>query len=131
MSRRFLHIMASILVVDNSIFMRNFVGDMLHQLGHKVIAEASNGEEAVEQYQKHTPDLVTMDITMEKMSGIDALRAIKRINPEAKIIMCSSIATKSNTLEALKEGAVDFIVKPIELKQLIKSLNRAGLAGRT
>jgi len=123
--------MASILVVDNSIFMRNFVGDMLHQLGHKVIAEATNGEEAVEQYQKYTPDLVTMDITMEKMSGIDALRAIKRINPEAKIIMCSSIATKSNTLEALKEGAVDFIVKPIELKQLIKSLNRAGLAGRT
>ena len=119
--------MASILVVDNSIFMRNFVGDMLHQLGHKVIAEASNGEEAVEQYQKHTPDLVTMDITMEKMSGIDALRAIKRINPEAKIIMCSSIATKSNTLEALKEGAVDFIVKPIELKQLIKALNRVGL----
>jgi len=123
--------MASILVVDNSIFMRNFVGDMIHQLGHKVIAEATNGEEAVEQYQKYTPDLVTMDITMEKMSGIDALRAIKRINPEAKIIMCSSIATKSNTLEALKEGAVDFIVKPIELKQLIKSLNRAGLAGRT
>jgi len=123
--------MASVLVVDNSIFMRNFVGNMLHQLGHKVIAEASNGEEAVEQYQKHIPDLVTMDITMEKMSGIDALRAIKRINPEAKIIMCSSIATKSNTLEALKEGAVDFIVKPIELKQLIKSLNRAGLAGRT
>ena len=123
--------MASVLVVDNSIFMRNFVGNMLRQLGHKVIAEASNGEEAVEQYQKHIPDLVTMDITMEKMSGIDALRAIKRINPEAKIIMCSSIATKSNTLEALKEGAVDFIVKPIELKQLIKSLNRAGLAGRT
>jgi len=116
--------MASFLVVDDSVFMRIVIKNVLEEAGHKVIAEASNGLEAVRKYIDFSPDIVTMDITLERMTGIEALREIKKINQNAKVIMCSSVAHQYKVMEALRAGAIDFIPKPINKGKLIDIIAR-------
>lgn len=116
--------MANFLVVDDSSFMRVALGKTLISLGHEIIGEAKNGEEAIQRYIELKPDFVTMDIVMDKVCGIEALKRIKVIDPNAKIIMCSSISHQFKVIEALKAGADGFIVKPIKLESVIEVLNR-------
>lgn len=114
-----------VLVVDDAIFMRMKLKDILEKNGFEVVGEAQNGLEAVEKYKAESPDLVTMDITMPEMDGVEALKEIKKINGNAKVVMCSAMGQQAMVMEAIQAGAVDFIVKPFESERVIQSLNKA------
>lgn len=102
-----------VLVVDDAKFMRVMLGGILQRMGCEVI-EAENGVEAITKYQEHHPDLVTMDITMPEMDGVEAVKKLKEIDPSAKIIMVSAMGQKDFVLKSIQYGAMDFIVKPFE-----------------
>ncbi|WP_373229176.1 response regulator [Cohnella sp.] len=116
--------MAKILVVDDAAFMRMMVKDILTKGGHEVIGEAANGEEAIEQYSKVKPDLVTMDITMPIMEGIEALKIIKQNDPQAKVIMCSAMGQQGMVVQAIQAGAKDFIVKPFQAERVLEAIQK-------
>ncbi|HWO74391.1 MAG TPA: response regulator [Bacillus sp. (in: firmicutes)] len=117
--------MAKILIVDDAKFMRMTLGNIFQEAGHTIVGDAQNGKEAIDQYIAVKPDLVTMDITMPEMDGIEAVKKIKEIDPKAKIIMCSAIGQSRLVLEAIEAGAVDFIVKPFEKERVIEAVERA------
>lgn len=116
-----------VLIVDDAIFMRMKLKDILEKNGYEVIGEAQNGVEAVEKYKAEKPDLITMDITMPDMDGVTALKEIKKIDPKAKVIMCSAMGQQSMVMDAIQAGALDFIVKPFDTDRVIKSLNKVSL----
>ncbi|MFC0213058.1 response regulator [Paenibacillus chartarius] len=120
--------MAKILVVDDAAFMRMMLSDILRKAGHEVIGEAENGVVAVDKYSKLQPDLVTMDITMPEMEGIDALKHIRKADPKAKVIMCSAMGQQLMVVNAIQAGAKDFIVKPFQPDRVVESVNKV-LAG--
>ena len=117
--------MAKILVVDDAAFMRLMLKDILIKGGHEIVGEAANGVEAIEQYGKLRPDLVTMDITMPIMEGIDAVKQIKQQHPNAKIIMCSAMGQQQMVVMAIQAGARDFIVKPFQSERVIGAIEKA------
>lgn len=114
-----------VLIVDDAVFMRMKLKDILEKNGYEVVAEAQNGIEAIEKYKAEKPDLVTMDITMPELDGVAALKEIKKIDPNAKVIMCSAMGQQSMVMDAIQAGAIDFIVKPFETDRVIKSLDKA------
>ena len=114
--------MAKILIVDDAAFMRMMVKDNLKKAGYTDFYEAGNGEEAIAKYTENTPDLVLLDITMPIMDGIQALQSIKQANPQAKVIMCSAMGQEGMVVEAIKLGALDFIVKPFKPERLIQTV---------
>ncbi|MCC2685563.1 MAG: two-component system response regulator [Paenibacillaceae bacterium] len=116
--------MAKIMIVDDAAFMRRILSDMLSQLGHEVVAEAVNGEEAIVAYSKVKPDIVTMDITMPMMDGITAMKSIRSIDPTAKIVICSALGHHETVIEAIKSGARDFIVKPFVKERVQDTLEK-------
>lgn len=113
-----------ILIVDDAIFMRNIIKDILTEEGYTVVGEAGNGEEAIEKCKMLKPDIITMDIVMPIMSGIDAVREIKKMNNNVKIIMCSALGQESLVMEALEAGAEDFITKPFKKERVIEVLRK-------
>ena len=114
----------TVLIVDDAAFMRMLLKDILTKAGYEIIGEAENGKEAVEKYLANKPDLVTMDITMPEMNGIDAARAIKTADPGAKIVMCSAMGQQSMVIEAIQIGASDFIVKPFQPARVIDAVKK-------
>lgn len=112
----------SILVVDDSRMSRVILKNLLEEEGYSVVAEATNGEEAVEMFEQHPVDLVTLDITMPKMDGIEALQKILAVNADAKVIMITAAGQQSKVLEALKYGAKQFITKPFEKDVVLNSI---------
>ena len=115
----------AILIVDDTQFMRHMLREIFERNGYNVVGEASNGEEAIAFYERLAPDITTLDITMPIMDGITALKAIRKINPKAQVIMVSAMGSMENILEAVKAGAKDFVVKPFEeekIVQIVKSL---------
>ena len=116
--------MAKILIVDDAAFMRMMIKDILTKNGYEVVAEAANGVEAVELYKSHQPNLVTMDITMPEMDGIEAVKQIKAVNPAAKVIMCSAMGQQSMVMDAIKAGANDFIVKPFQADRVLEAVKK-------
>lgn len=114
-----------ILVVDDAAFMRMMIKDILIKAGYEVVGEATNGAEAVVRFGELSPDLVTMDITMPEMDGIAAVREIKKLDPEAKIIMCSAMGQQQMVLEAIQAGAKDFVVKPFQADRVIDAVKKA------
>lgn len=90
-----------------------------------VIGEAGNGLEAIKKYEELQPDVVTMDITMPELTGLDAVKSIKEKHPEAKIVMCSAMGQQAMVLEAIRNGACDFIVKPFQAGKVLEVLRRA------
>jgi len=116
---------AKILIVDDAAFMRMMIKDILSKNGFDVVGEAANGEEAVEKYKELSPDLVTMDITMPEKDGIAALKDIKKINPAAKVIMCSAMGQQAMVIDAIQAGAKDFIVKPFQADRVLEAINKA------
>ncbi len=113
-----------ILIVDDAIFMRMKLKDILEKGGFEIVGEAQNGMEAIEKYKAERPDLVTMDITMPEMDGVTALKGIMAVDPNAKVIMCSAMGQQSMVMEAIQSGALDFIVKPFDNERVLKSLNK-------
>ncbi|MGI9951188.1 response regulator [Moorellaceae bacterium AZ2] len=113
-----------VLVVDDAAFMRMMIKDILTKNGYEVAGEAENGARAVELYQELKPDVVTMDITMPEMDGIAAVKAIRKMDPEAKIIMCSAMGQQLMVMEAIQAGAKDFIVKPFQQERVLQALKK-------
>ncbi|MDS0524130.1 response regulator [Clostridium sp. SHJSY1] len=116
--------MAKVLIVDDAAFMRMMIKDILEKNNFEIVGEASNGLIAVELYKKEKPDVVTMDITMPDMDGIQAVKAIKEFDPNAKVVMCSAMGQQSMVMDAIKAGAKDFIVKPFQADRVLEAINK-------
>jgi two-component system, chemotaxis family, chemotaxis protein CheY len=116
--------MAKVLIVDDAAFMRMMLKDILSKGGYDVVGEAANGAEAVEMYQKLSPDLVTMDITMPQVDGIAALKQIMAVNAAAKVVMCSAMGQQAMVIESIQAGAKDFIVKPFQPQRVVESIEK-------
>ena len=117
--------MAKILIVDDAAFMRMMIKDILTKNGYEIAAEAENGQKAIEKYAEARPDLVLMDITMPEMDGIAALKAIKKCDPAAKVIMCSAMGQQAMVVESIQAGARDFIVKPFQKDRVVEAIKKA------
>jgi two-component system chemotaxis response regulator CheY len=115
--------MARIMIVDDAAFMRMSIRTMLVEAGHEVVAEAANGKEAISLYNQHKPDLVTMDITMPVMNGIESVQEIYKLDPKVKIIMCSAMGQQSMVLDAIQAGAKDFVVKPFQKERVLAAIH--------
>ncbi|MCJ7498698.1 response regulator [bacterium] len=118
-----------VLIVDDAMFMRNMIAEIFNGKKFKeedfqVVAEAENGIEAVEKYKEHNPDIVTMDIVMPEMTGIEALKEIMGLDSGANVIMCSALGQDSLVMEALDAGAKDFIVKPFQPGKVLDVVTR-------
>lgn len=118
-----------ILIVDDAMFMRGVLRGILEQNGYEIAGEAENGIEAIEKYKELKPDLVTMDITMPDMTGLVALKAIKELDNDAKVIMCSAMGQNAMVMEAIKNGALDFIIKPFKASAVLEALRRCRVYG--
>ena len=114
--------MAKILIVDDSRTSRKMLKELLESLGHEVIGEAVNGEDGFIKYKELNPDLVTLDITMPKLDGIQALQLIKKHNPEAKALMITAAGQRDKIIQAVKYGAAEFVTKPYEKEEVEKIL---------
>ena len=113
-----------ILIVDDASFMRMMIKDILTKNEFEVVGEAENGLVAVEKYKELEPELIIMDITMPEMDGIQAVKEIKKIDSNAKIIMCSAMGQQSMVIEAIQAGAKDFIVKPFQKERVLEAVRK-------
>jgi two-component system chemotaxis response regulator CheY len=113
-----------ILIVDDAAFMRMMIKDILVKNGYEVVGEAADGFQAVEKFKELKPDLVTLDITMPEKDGISALKDIRSIDPEAKVIMCSAMGQQAMVIDAIQAGAKDFIVKPFQADRVIEAIKK-------
>ncbi|WP_077621954.1 response regulator [Sediminibacillus massiliensis] len=113
-----------VLIVDDAAFMRMMIKDILVKNGFEVVGEAQDGSQAIEKYQELKPDLVTMDITMPEMDGITALKEIKAVDSNAKVLMCSAMGQQSMVIDAIQAGAKDFIVKPFQADRVIEAIQK-------
>lgn len=116
--------MADIMIVDDSRTSRKILREILERNGHSVVAEAVNGEDGYLKYKEINPDIVTMDITMPHMDGVECLSLIKKVNPEAKVLMITAAGQKEKMLESIKRGAEEFIVKPFNEAEILAALER-------
>lgn len=113
-----------ILIVDDASFVRMALGQILKEDGHEIVGEASDGIEAIEKYKVLKPDLVTMDITMPVMGGIESLKGIIEFDPNAKVIMCSAMGQQEFVFQAIEAGALDFIVKPFDKERIKEAIRK-------
>ena len=116
--------MAKILLVDDAAFMRKVVKDGLSKAGYTDLHEAVDGADAVEKYNSLKPDLVLMDITMPNMDGLEALKAIRAADPNANVVMCSAMGQEAMVVEAIRLGAMDFIVKPFKPDRILQTVQK-------
>ena len=116
--------MASILIVDDSRTSRKILKGILESEGYEVVGEATNGQEGYERYVELKPDVVTMDITMPVLDGIEALKKIKGEYPDAKVVMVTAAGQKTKMVEAVQNGANEFVSKPFEAEQLKKIIDK-------
>ena len=118
-----------ILIVDDSSFARSMLNEILIKHGYEVVGEARDGNEALEKYEQLKPDLVTMDIAMPHLNGINALKKIIDSFPDAKIVMISSVHSKEIVKSVLLGGALDYVIKPFTKERLLKAIDKALLQG--
>jgi two-component system, chemotaxis family, chemotaxis protein CheY len=114
--------MKRLLVVDDALFMRKLICGVASEAGWQVVGEAGNGAEAISLYQQHRPDLVTMDLVMPVMGGLEALRQIRAIDPAAKVVVVTALDQKQSLMDSIRDGAIDFIVKPFERERVLALL---------
>jgi two-component system chemotaxis response regulator CheY len=116
--------MAKVLIVDDAAFMRIVLRRMLEKNGYEIVGEAENGKDGVKKYMEIHPDIVTMDITMPEMTGIEALKSILNYDPNAKVVMISAMGQQQMVMEAIMAGAKSFIVKPFKEEHVILTLDK-------
>ena len=114
--------MGTILIVDDTLFMRTLLKNILFSGGHTIVGEAENGEEAIAKYQELKPDLVTMDVVMPKKNGIEALQGIREIDPNARVIMCTAVGQEQMVKLAVKSGAKGYVVKPFQAPKVLEEV---------
>jgi len=115
---------AKVLIVDDAAFMRKLLKNILFSGGFDIAGEAENGKQAVELYRKLKPDVVMLDIVMPEMNGLETLKAIKQIDPDAKIIMCTAVGQEKIVKAAIKLGARGYIVKPFQAQKVIEEVKK-------
>jgi two-component system, chemotaxis family, chemotaxis protein CheY len=115
--------MTQILIVDDAEFLRVRISKMLVGEGFEV-SEAENGLKAIESYKTKKPDMVLMDVTMPEMDGLTALKELRKLDPNAKVVMLTALGQESVVLEAVKSGAKDFIVKPFDHDRVMSAINK-------
>lgn len=118
--------MKRLLIVDDALIMRLRIREIALLCGWTVVAEANNGKQSVDLYREFQPDLVTMDIVMPEMDGVEALKRIREMDPEARVCMVSAVDQREKLMECIRLGAVDFIVKPFEKSRLISLFEKQG-----
>lgn len=118
--------MRRVLIVDDALFMRKLIADVAREAGWEVVGEAADGQQAVEMYPQLSPDLVTMDLVMPNMTGLEALQAIKKLDPDARIVVISALDQKQALLDSIHHGALDFIVKPFDRGRVLGLLRKLG-----
>ncbi|WP_374402371.1 response regulator [Niveibacterium sp.] len=111
-----------LMIVDDSNIIRSKITRTLTQHDMQVVATASNGEEAVKLFGTHKPDVVTMDLTMPRMDGLECIRALRKIDPGISILVVSALADKATAIQALKEGAQGFLCKPFSETDLTEAM---------
>ena len=116
---------ARILVVDDAQFMRMMLKNILSGAGYEIVGEGENGVQAIEKFKQLNPDLVVMDMIMPEMGGIDAVREMIKIDPAAKVLMCSAMGQQALVVEAIQVGAKDFIVKPFQPAGVLEAVAKA------
>ncbi|MCI8834490.1 MAG: response regulator [Ruminococcus sp.] len=116
--------MAKILLVDDAAFMRMMLKNALSQAGYTDLIEAEDGVKAVEAYTAEKPDLVFMDITMPNKDGLETLKEIKAMDPNATIVMCSAMGQEAMVMDSIKSGAKDFIVKPFKPERILSTVKK-------
>ena len=114
----------TVLIADDAKVMRDILKDIFNSLGLNVVGEATTGKEAVEMAKQLKPDIITMDIVMPELNGIQALKEIIASNPDVVIIVVSALGHESLVMEALKNGAKDFVVKPFKKEDIVKALQK-------
>jgi len=114
----------TVLICDDAVFMRKMLGEILEQEGFRVVGEAETGAEAIEQFERLRPDLVTMDIVMPDMGGTEAVREIVKKDPGARILMCSAMGQQALVIEAIQAGARGFVVKPFQPSLVMEAVQR-------
>jgi two-component system, chemotaxis family, chemotaxis protein CheY len=118
--------MGRLLVVDDAMLMRRMIRDVAVESGWEVVGEAKNGQEGVDLFDRLRPDLVTMDVVMPEMGGLEALRMIKGLDPSARVVMVTALDQKQTIEEAIRDGALDFIVKPFDRERIARLLGKIG-----
>jgi len=112
------------MLVDDTKFMRMMLSNILKEKGYEIVAEAEDGLEAIELYKKYNPDLVTMDVIMPHMDGIEAVRNITSGDSGAKVIMVTAVGQESKVKEAIEAGARGYIVKPFQAPQVLEEVEK-------
>ncbi len=113
-----------ILIVDDAKFMRKLLSKIMQEGGYEVVGEAENGSQAISLYQQLKPDLVTMDLVIPDMSGIDAIKEIIKIDPKARVVVVSAMGQQNLVSEAMRSGARDFVVKPFHPSVVLEVIGR-------
>jgi two-component system, chemotaxis family, chemotaxis protein CheY len=116
--------MRRLLVVDDALFMRKLICGVAAEAGWEVVGEAGNGLEALDLYDRLRPDLVTMDLVMPEMGGLEALRRIRAQDPDARVVVVTALDQKQALMDSIREGAIDFIVKPFERDRIVNLLGK-------
>ena len=114
----------TVLICDDAPYMRTLLSDIMQRGGFEVVGEASNGLEAVVKYKALRPDIVTMDIVMPEMGGLDALREILAHDPRARVLMCSAMEESGLMAEALDAGAAGFLTKPFRASGVLEAVQK-------
>ena len=116
---------AKILIADDSAYARSILKDLLLRNGYDVVGEAENGKEAIVMYEKLKPDLITLDIMMPEMSGIQALKEIKEQYPEAVVVMGAAMGQQNLVVDAMRSGAAEFYIKPVQAEKVVEAVEIA------
>lgn len=116
--------MKRVLIVDDAAFMRISLKNIMDKAGYEVVGEAENGNVAIKKYKELNPDIVTMDITMPEMDGVQALKEIIKIDPSAQIVMISAMGQESYVKDAVMAGAKGFIIKPWKEETVLTALSK-------
>jgi two-component system chemotaxis response regulator CheY len=114
-----------VLVCDDALFMRTMIRQTLEQAGYEVVGEAEDGQQAIDRYKEHKPDLVTMDIVMPGLGGIDSVQEIVRMDPNARIVVCSAMGQDALATQAMAAGAKEYVVKPFQASHILEAAVRA------
>jgi two-component system chemotaxis response regulator CheY len=114
-----------IVLVDDAVFMRRQLREILEGGGYDVVAEGEDGAAALELYETHRPDLMTLDLVMPRMSGVEALKELRRRHPEARVVVCSSVSDQPSIFEAIGLGARDYVLKPISPERILAAVAKA------
>ncbi len=113
-----------VLVCDDALFMRAMIRQILEQAGYEVVAEAEDGHQAIDMYKQCKPDLVTMDIVMPNMGGLDTVKALVQLDPNVRVLVCTAMGQDALAAEAMKAGAKEYIVKPFQSSHILEAVER-------